>query len=81
MKRISTIFILATLAWVVGCGDEKVPVQPKPEVTPVVTIAPTTVTTKMIPAATKYTCSMHPEVVSDKPGKCPTCGMDLVPAK
>jgi hypothetical protein len=22
---------------------------------------------------------MHPEVVSDKPGQCPTCGMDLEP--
>lgn len=28
-----------------------------------------------------YTCPMHPEVKSDKPGKCPKCGMDLVPAK
>ena len=26
----------------------------------------------------KYTCPMHPEVISDKPGSCPTCGMDLV---
>ncbi|WP_298298536.1 heavy metal-binding domain-containing protein [Hydrotalea sp.] len=26
----------------------------------------------------KYTCSMHPEIVSDKPGKCPKCGMDLI---
>jgi Cu2+-exporting ATPase len=26
----------------------------------------------------KYTCSMHPEIVSDKPGKCPQCGMPLV---
>lgn len=25
-----------------------------------------------------YTCPMHPTVVSDKPGTCPVCGMDLV---
>lgn len=24
-----------------------------------------------------YTCPMHPEVISDKPGECPKCGMDL----
>jgi YHS domain-containing protein len=24
-----------------------------------------------------YTCPMHPEVESDKPGKCPKCGMNL----
>jgi multidrug efflux pump subunit AcrA (membrane-fusion protein) len=24
---------------------------------------------------------MHPEVRSDKPGKCPKCGMNLVPTK
>jgi Cu(I)/Ag(I) efflux system membrane fusion protein len=28
-----------------------------------------------------YTCSMHNEVMSDKPGKCPKCGMDLVKQK
>jgi hypothetical protein len=31
--------------------------------------------------AVQYTCSMHPEVVQDKPGKCPKCGMDLVVKK
>ena len=25
-----------------------------------------------------YTCEMDADVVSDKPGKCPKCGMDLV---
>jgi rubrerythrin len=24
-----------------------------------------------------YSCPMHPEVTSDKPGKCPKCGMSL----
>lgn len=27
--------------------------------------------------ATFYTCPTHSDVVSDKPGKCPKCGMDL----
>src|SRR3989344_982409 len=26
-----------------------------------------------------YTCPMHPEVVKNAPGKCPGCGMDLIP--
>jgi len=26
-----------------------------------------------------WTCSMHPQIRSPKPGKCPLCGMDLVP--
>ena len=25
-----------------------------------------------------YTCPMHPEVVSDEPGRCPECGMKLI---
>jgi len=31
--------------------------------------------------AQKYTCTMHPEVVQDSPGKCPKCGMELVARK
>ena len=32
-------------------------------------------------SAQKYTCTMHPEVVMNKPGKCPKCNMDLVAMK
>ena len=28
-----------------------------------------------------YTCTMHNEVMSDKPGKCPKCAMTLVKQK
>ncbi len=27
----------------------------------------------------KYVCPMHPSVLSERPGSCPICGMDLVP--
>ncbi|MGA2789092.1 MAG: heavy metal-binding domain-containing protein, partial [Verrucomicrobiota bacterium] len=34
------------------------------------------------PAAKQlYTCPMHPDVISDKPGQCPKCGMTLVPVE
>ena len=29
----------------------------------------------------KYTCLMHPEVITSHPGNCPKCGMKLVPIK
>lgn len=28
-----------------------------------------------------YACPMHPEITSDKPGKCSKCGMDMVEKK
>ncbi len=32
-----------------------------------------------MPKGTQYTCPMHPEIVRDKPGDCPICGMALEP--
>lgn len=30
---------------------------------------------------TLYTCGMHPQIIQDKPGNCPICGMKLVPIR
>jgi transcription initiation factor IIE alpha subunit len=47
----------------------------------VVVAQTTTVTAKKEVQKTMYTCPMHPKVMSDKKGKCPKCGMDLVVSK
>jgi len=41
--------------------------------TPKSTVNESTTATKDV-----YTCTMHSEVHSDKPGNCPKCGMKLV---
>src|SRR5947208_9028401 len=28
-----------------------------------------------------YTCGMHPQIIKDKPGDCPICGMKLQPIR
>jgi len=67
----------------IACGDttgtspiEVVPIQP------VATTAQAEVPTAAAqePAPAAYVCPMCDGVESDKPGDCPTCGMDLVPA-
>lgn len=30
-------------------------------------------------SVTEWTCSMHPQIRQHEPGKCPICGMDLIP--
>jgi hypothetical protein len=41
--------------------------------------APTALPAAQEPAVTGYICPMHPDVILGEPGKCPRCGMDLVP--
>jgi membrane fusion protein, copper/silver efflux system len=48
--------------------------------TPTNTKSPTAAASATQPAATVFTCPMHPEVRSATPGKCPKCGMALEPA-
>lgn len=58
-----------------GCSSGSTPGS---SATPAAVVSPAGTPTA---GAVVYTCSMHPEVVSDKPGKCPKCNMDLVVKK
>jgi Cu+-exporting ATPase len=42
-------------------------------------LAPQTPAARPLPGAGKWTCPMHPEIVRDRPGSCPICGMALEP--
>jgi RND family efflux transporter MFP subunit len=62
------------------CGMNLVPMAAPPATTN--SAPPQTGSPTNAPAAKqKYFCPMHPEVVSDEPGKCPQCGMNLVPVE
>jgi Cu(I)/Ag(I) efflux system membrane fusion protein len=62
----------------VGSAPLPTPIIPPPSApTPTVRAAP--LAERPAPAPTIYTCPMHPDVQSPSPGKCPRCGMDLVP--
>ncbi len=42
-------------------------------------LKPETAPAALAPAGTGYTCPMHPEIIRDRPGSCPICGMALEP--
>jgi len=41
--------------------------------------APTTAATDTAQKKQLWTCGMHPWIITEEPGQCPICGMDLVP--
>jgi hypothetical protein len=66
MKKHLTILSICLLAIASSCGGQT---DAKKS---------TTADGKNHKIAKQYTCTMHPEVVKDKPGLCPKCGMELV---
>jgi multidrug efflux pump subunit AcrA (membrane-fusion protein) len=89
MKRMLSVVtvsgaLLLGILWVAGCGGKETQVAPTraPGAVAPAPAAPAKGAAETAkPAKVVYTCPMHPEVTSDKPGKCPKCGMDLVPKK
>jgi len=61
-------------------GNDLVPVYATPASGPPAAAGPGVAPAAKPEAKTKlWRCPMHPEIVKDAPGKCPICGMDLVP--
>ena len=61
-------------------GNDLVPVYPTPATGQPAATGPAVAPAAKPEAKTKHwRCPMHPEIVKDSPGKCPICGMDLVP--
>src|SRR5882757_957315 len=66
-----------------GCGDghhpasASAPADPNDPVRGM--MVPPPIPAGSAPAATIYTCPMHPQIRASKPGNCPICGMALEP--
>ncbi|MDH3999382.1 MAG: efflux RND transporter periplasmic adaptor subunit [Desulfuromonadales bacterium] len=80
IKRFSLLLIvllLASLAPLLNSGDETAEHNHAPSLLgPSLALAEDEVEQIL-----RYTCGMHPMIVTDEPGLCPICNMDLTPLK
>lgn len=66
MRKLINSIAVSIILFLAACSNSEKPAE---------TSADTISTHKM---ASTYTCPMHPEIMSDKPGTCSICQMDLV---
>ncbi len=77
-KRIASQVLLVLLAALIGGGGVYLWTRHAGHVPPG---APEAGTPAEERGEKKYTCPMHPFIITDEPGACPICGMALVPVK
>ena len=70
---VGTIVTIGLILALTGCNSDK-PVSVAELATPATAEAAE-------PPVQQYTCGMHPMIITDQPGQCPICGMDLTPVK
>ena len=85
MKILTLLFVATLIVTMTACDNTKTNSEKTGSAT-TVSVAPATDasaasafdTSKLAKGAMFYQCSMHPEVVADKPGDCPKCCMKLI---
>jgi hypothetical protein len=80
------VMVFAGTVFFTACNNDKSSTSTTPSTDTTSTVATDTSTAastnnSQLAANETYTCTMHNEVLSDRPGKCPKCGMDLVKQK
>jgi membrane fusion protein, copper/silver efflux system len=76
------VTLVAVVMLVIGAGIGFVLHGATPNAAPISATAasgPAAVAAAENAGVTDWTCAMHPQIHSDKPGLCPICGMDLIP--
>ncbi len=78
-RKYSTVIVVALViaAFIAGLTIRSGPNAPHPDSATTQTAAHDHESTDQ---AKVWTCSMHPQIRQPKPGKCPICGMNLIPA-
>ncbi|RME61884.1 MAG: efflux RND transporter periplasmic adaptor subunit [Candidatus Dadabacteria bacterium] len=72
LEYLTLILILLTIASAPACSKKETATKERSSAEE---------TTPAKQEKTIYTCAMHPHTRSEKPGRCPICGMELVPIK
>lgn len=77
MKRNISILMIVVLFTIstVTCTNSDIKIEDP------ITQTDTAKLSQMVKSGEVYTCKMHDEVMGDRPGKCPKCGMYLVKQK
>jgi len=76
ISALTNLTIGAALLAAVAAGCTRDPVSSTPA-SSTLSAAPAAQAATEQAKTTVYKCPMHPEVTSDKPGKCSVCGMNL----
>jgi hypothetical protein len=66
MKNLFNTCVVVIVLFFASCTSSEKPIQSSTD------------TSAHIKTDAVYTCPMHPKVLSDKPGICPECKMDLI---